>query len=248
MRSNVMIFTSGGGGSSVLAGLIARKGFWVGNATRKLHFETYENERLVELNMEILRSAGFPLKDCMDLPPPSITRIRELSSKIAVEPYRQFVETCNAHRPWLWKDPRLCYTIHFWSQLADFSDCKFLFTTRDPLQEFVSMIKRRVIVSLKEIIAINENYRKSTEAFLKECGFKCFFCTFEDLMLDPDGFLARLGAFLDLHLNKDDLNAIYRGPLRRKKYGTSEILKNHILYLYFRYVRNEYVRFPQVKL
>lgn len=248
MPSNVIIFTTGGGGSSVLAGLIARQGYWLGDSTRKLRFETYENDELVKLNMEILRLAGFPLKDCMELPPPSVERIKGLVGQVDLEPYQTFLKTCDAHRPWLWKDPRLCYTIHFWRSIMNVKDCKFLFTTRDPLQEFISMMKRRVIVSLRDLIEINENYRKSMEVFLQESGVSCLYCTFEELMLNTDDLLKKIAAFLELQLTRDDLKQVFRGALGRKKYSALDTARAYILYAYFRFVRQEHIKFPQLRV
>jgi hypothetical protein len=47
MRKNVIILTSGLSGSSVLAGLIANAGYWVGDETfKKDDYDTFENREL----------------------------------------------------------------------------------------------------------------------------------------------------------------------------------------------------------
>ncbi|MGQ9750712.1 hypothetical protein [Desulfosoma sp.] len=97
--SDVIILTTGSSGSSVLAGTLAAKGFWVGRETKKLNFDTYENARLVDLNVEILKAAGFQRYDCNDLPPPEVARIRSLAKSPLASVCKDFMAECDAHRP-----------------------------------------------------------------------------------------------------------------------------------------------------
>ncbi len=54
MKRNVIILTSGLTGSSVLSGLISRGGFWTGDTHKKEDYDTYENKRLIELNLSLI--------------------------------------------------------------------------------------------------------------------------------------------------------------------------------------------------
>lgn len=67
---SVIILTTGSSGSSVLASVIAREGFWLGTKTAILDFNIYENAELVKLNISLLRKAGYRRRDANDLPPP----------------------------------------------------------------------------------------------------------------------------------------------------------------------------------
>ena len=68
---------------------------------------------------------------------------------IDTRPYQQFVDKCNEHRPWIWKDPRLWLTIRFWQHLLNPKDCKFILLTRDPLQTWISLTLRRQITTYR---------------------------------------------------------------------------------------------------
>ncbi|HWH70686.1 MAG TPA: hypothetical protein VNT26_14955, partial [Candidatus Sulfotelmatobacter sp.] len=116
MKPNIIILTGGLSGSSVLSHLIAREGFWLGDATKEIDYKTYENSQLVDLNVEILNASGYAWKDVMDIPPPSIGQIEQAASRGEGREFSGFVDKCNAQAPWLWKDPRLCYTIYFWKK------------------------------------------------------------------------------------------------------------------------------------
>jgi hypothetical protein len=245
MKPNIVILTSGGGGSSVLAGIIARKGYWLGDTTKKLHFETHENSELVDLDIEILRNSGFESRDCADLPGPEIEKILDLPQKIDLTKYRQFIEKSNSKQPWLWKDPRLCYTIHFWAQLMDFKNCKFIYTTRDPYQEYVSLMNRRQVLKFSELKKINANYERSVALFLYERTESCLRCTFEELMLNPEDFISRTNEFLGIGLEMNDVLSVYRGSFGRKKYSPLDNLRAWLLFAFFRYVKRDYLRFPR---
>ncbi len=57
---SVVILTSGLSGSSVLAGLLVRAGFWPGSETfKKQDYETFENCELIRLNMRLIQQAGY---------------------------------------------------------------------------------------------------------------------------------------------------------------------------------------------
>jgi hypothetical protein len=122
--------------------------------------------------------------------------------------------------------------------------CKFIYTTRDPYQEYVSLLSRRVICSFEELVQINKNYENSLDAFLKESGMPCYKATFEDFLLNPIKFMNRLNNLLDLDITIDDLYSVYRGKLGRKKYKTLSFYKARLLYIFFRHIRNEYLKFP----
>lgn len=140
MRPNVIILTGGYNGSSVLTGLLARAGFWLGNSTAKVRYETFENQKLVDLNIKLLKSSGFRWNDVTELPPPSIVEIEKLSLNLSVHEFERLVHECNSNKPWLWKDPRLCYTIFFWRRFIDLDRCRFILMTRDIKQTWTSAI------------------------------------------------------------------------------------------------------------
>ncbi|MFX0195821.1 MAG: hypothetical protein ACFFCW_06845 [Candidatus Hodarchaeota archaeon] len=246
MRKNIIILTTGASGSSVLTGLISTQGYWLGEETKKIDFETYENAELVDLNIRILYASGFKRSDCNDLPPPSIAAIEKLSQSINLRPFLDFLERCKNHQPWVWKDPRLSFTIHFWAQLTDLSACRFIFIDRDPYQSYAGLIlSRRVPMSFKDQIQINRNYTKSCNQFFKDRGLRPFKCTFEDLILDPENLLQKLNSFLELQIDLDHLKSIYDGRLFMKRYSKLDFIEAKLIYLFFRYARQDYIRFPR---
>jgi hypothetical protein len=123
--------TSGLSGSSVLTGLIARSGRWVGANTVKKHdYDTYENAGLVTLNKALLDELGYTGKYEMEFRQDLIDHVAALGTSMDASPYRGFLATCDQHRPWIWKDPRLWLTMRFWHRLMDWDQCTVIVLTR----------------------------------------------------------------------------------------------------------------------
>jgi hypothetical protein len=60
MRQSVIILPSDLSGSSVLTGLLARGGYWAGDATfKKQQHETLENQAFIDLNASSLKDRVY---------------------------------------------------------------------------------------------------------------------------------------------------------------------------------------------
>ncbi|MFP3982479.1 MAG: hypothetical protein ACLFV2_02150 [Desulfurivibrionaceae bacterium] len=246
---NVIIMTTGSSGSSVLAGTIALKGYWLGEKTKKLKFDTYENAELVDLNKEILLLSGFNHHDCNDIPPPSVTDIKRLLDKIDISKYQAFIAKCDTHGPWLWKDPRLSYTIHFWGKILNLNKVNFIFIERDAKQSYTGLIlKRKVPMSFMQHGLMNNNYNQSCLQFYRNNALPYLHINFQDLITFPDHYLKRIGKFLDIDLNLSDLQKIYNGDLYKKRFSTLNYYQARLFYLGYRYWRRDFVRFPRRNL
>lgn len=247
MKPNVIILTGGLSGSSVLAGLIARAGYWLGNETKKVAYDTFENDRLVDLDMEILRTAGYLWEDTADIPPPSIERIEEDAVKTDLTPFREFISECDAHKPWLWKDPRLCYTIFFWKKLIDLQSSRFILIKRDLKQTWTGMILRgKMPIPYDKLRVIQDNCVASSEKFLRQGAVNCHTLTFEELLLNPAQEIERINRYLDIALDVADLEAIYNGTLHKKRWTGFDFVKAHLNFLGHKFLLKRTIQFPRM--
>ena len=235
MKKNIIIITPGQSGSSVLAGVIATQGYWLGEDTKKLSFDTHENAGLVDLNIKILEMMGFKGVLKTDMSRDFFAKMKRIAGSIDSDPFRRFINECDAHSPWIWKDPRLSFTIHLWDQLMDMKKCKFILITRDLVQDFAgSVLKRKSALSLRERKTLSEKYKTSWNLFFENRGLDCFKCTFEDMLLDPEAFLERLNPFLDTTLTVADVKSVYEGELYKKRYGPFSVTKAGLYYILYR--------------
>jgi Sulfotransferase family len=143
----------------------------------------------------------------------AIDRITSLAGQIDTTAYRIFKENCEAHRPWIWKDPRLWMTVRFWHEAVDLSDCCFVLMTRNHFHCWVSTITRRVILSYGHMHRYEQSVQESIVSFLEENRLPFVDITYEGLIRNPTTTIARLNRFLGTNLNVQQLQAAYHGPL-----------------------------------
>jgi hypothetical protein len=213
MRKNIIILTSGLTGSSVLTGLIARAGYWTGDDTFKnSDYDTFENLRLIELNQKLLRDAGYGGNYFLEFSL-ALNDLAHLGQKAKLAEYREFIDHCNQHQPWVWKDPRLCLTIRFWSNLLDLENCRFIVLTRDLLQCWISTILRRRIMTYRDLRNYEIRIKHSIVDFLVHCELPYLQLQYEELILHPARAIDQLNRYLDTSLLVDDLKQVYHKPL-----------------------------------
>ncbi len=248
MKHNVIILTSGMSGSSVLAGVISQSGYWLGKATSRAPFDTYENIRLIELNQKILRQAGYFWKDVADIPPPSTQKIKALQEDIDLTEFNYFIDECIQHKPFLWKDPRLSYTIYFWEKLLDLSTFKFFLMTRDLKQSWIGgVLRAKRAISLENQKNIENNCTNQALRFFNEHKLDYCHVTFEDLISNPQNTLAKINRFIDEKLTIDDIQKIYKGSLYSIRWNEIDYLKARLRFLYYRYIAKEEILFPRLE-
>jgi hypothetical protein len=210
---NAIVLTSGLSGSSVLAGLISQAGYWTGDKTFKKEYDTYENAELISLNRQLFQQAGYTGDFTMEFSQEAIDLVSLLKGRIDETPYREFLKKCDAHRPWVWKDPRLWVTIRFWAHLLPMENCRFILLTRNPRHTWVSATLRRQIRSFASAKRYELSIEESLVAFLRAEGLSCLRLTYEKVIGTPEEAIAELNSLLGTHLTVEDLKRFYRGPL-----------------------------------
>ena len=146
---NVIILTGGLTGSSALAGLLSAAGFWSGEDTfKKRDYNTYENSELIRLNRQLMGRVSASERYTTQFMPEAISGIEQLSGSEDESEYRALVSRCEAHAPWMWKDPRLWMTIRFWKPLLPWDRIRVLLLRRDPMQSWISCTQRRQIQTM----------------------------------------------------------------------------------------------------
>lgn len=229
---NVIILTGGLTGSSALAGLLAAAGFWSGEGTfRKRDYNTYENSELIRLNRQLMQQVDAGEEYTMRFLPEAIDRIAALAGVEDPREYRALVEECDAHAPWLWKDPRLWLTIRFWRELLDWSRIRVLLLRRDHLQAWVSCTQRRQIQTYEYARRYNESIQRSLREFLDANSIRYLPVLFEDLIVKPEREVTRLASFLDADVTMEHLHSTYDGVLYRRTKSLKDAVEAGLIYL-----------------
>ena len=233
MKKNVIILTHGWTGSSAFAALLGEAGYWHGDNTfKKPDYDTYENIKLVELNNQLLTELNFAGDREHEIISSEI--VDELARKAAaldLTPYRAFLENCQQHKPWIWKDPRLALTIRIWAKLLPMEEVAFIILTRDSEQAWITSNLRRHIQSYAFTQHYNAAITDNLKKFLNENQQDFIEFEFEDLQLTPEDTIAKLNNFLNIDLTMDNLRSVYKFPLYKKSKGLKDKLLAWLIYL-----------------
>ena len=229
---NIVILTHGWTGSSVFAALFGRAGLWLGSDTvAKADYDTFENADLVTLNRRLLDELAPELDHEHRFDPADVVAIERAAANIDLKPYRTFVQQCSAHGAFVWKDPRLTWTIRIWAKLLDLERTSFLVLTRDDLQAWISANARRHVQSWDFTRRYNHGINASNGAFVRSLGRPVMQTSFEALLLEPEETLARLNESYGLSLCLSDLMAVCREPLYRKSRGFGDLVEATAIFL-----------------
>jgi len=228
---NVIILTAGLSGSSLLAGLLRELGYWAGDDTfKKPDYDTAENAELISLNERLLHEAGCGERFDRVCRPEQATEVELRLDSIATEPYRQFIEECSRHAPWVWKDPRLRLTLPFWLRLIDKDRLRCLFIGRRPSQAWVSHMLRGQVVTPRDCRAYMDGVRAASLDLACAHRLPLFEIVFEDLLAAPERVLTELGAFLGRDVLPSHVDRVYRGDTRPRLHGPLDYARAALLY------------------
>lgn len=229
---SVVILTHGWSGSSVFSALLGHAGCWLGSETIvKPDYDTHENADLVVLDETMIEALapGLDREHRFDIA--DVLEIERRAGSLDLAPYRAFAAHCEKHRPWLWKDPRLTWTIRVWERCIDFQRTRFLVLTRDPTQAWITSNLRRHVQSPGFTRAYNDGITQANLDFLRERRLPFLQSSFEELLLRPERTLAALNDFLGVELTMDHLRQVCREPLYRKSRGWADFALAALVYL-----------------
>ncbi len=232
MKKNIIILTHGWTGSSVFTGLLGKAGYNYGEQTvQKTDYDTHENMELVELNNQMMKELGYTGNHEHRFSSSVVDEMALNTADIDLTPYREFVKRCQNNRPWVWKDPRLTWTIRIWAKILSFDETAYIILTRDDEQAWISSNLRRHIQSRKFTREYNTGITISLKKFLNENNQDYLEFQFEDLLLKPEYTVNSLNQFLDIELSMDDVESVYKYPLYKKTKGLKDKLLATAIYI-----------------
>jgi hypothetical protein len=228
---NIIVLTHGWTGSSVFSALLGQGGCWLGAETvQKVDYDTHENTGLVSLNRRLIAELAPGLNHEHRFAKEDVELMQQRSEGMDLAPYRAFVEHCDRHGRWLWKDPRLTWTIRVWAKALELDKVSFLLLTRDPMQAWVSSNLRRHIQSRRFTRDYNEGVTRTNMEFVQSTRRPHVLLTFEDLLLKPERTLLQINDTFGTALTLSDLESVCDQPLRRKSRGLRDLALATMIY------------------
>ena len=214
---NVLVVGGPRSGTSMVAGIFARKGYFLAeNPEQELRPGDpnnpggyFEARSLENANAEVFAAAGFPFNNTWleaAIPAEAVAALRNVAPLPA---HRELVGKYQAHPPWLWKDPRLCFTLRYWWPLLDAATTRVLVTSRDPEAVYRSFVRLqwrdRSSEAKQDVLARIAAQQRAILETVAELGIPHLVVAYEDFLAQPVEMARRLSAFTGVALAAADL-------------------------------------------
>lgn len=148
----------------------------------------WESKSLLAFNNRLLEELG----GTWFAPPPlgrkDVSRMLERRGAEALAR----LQKVHPERPWVWKDPRACVLLPFWSAVLE-QRAAYVLVARHPLEVSDSLAARDGYSPLLSL-ALWERYTRA--AMIGAAGRPMMVCTYDGVLADPVGWSERLVAFL----------------------------------------------------
>lgn len=233
MKKNVLILGMARSGTSLAASIFANQGYFVAdtNSDKLQTADEYnpsgywESSQLMGYNKEILAATGFEHDNTWfheSITSKQIDRIKNLNP---TKDHVSFVQKFNKHSPWLWKDPRLCYTLEYWWPLLKHTNTRVLHVTRSSDEIYKSFL--RVSKDWHTSISMDEETIKnrikehvdSAKKILLENNIPHVSFNYSDYTSKPDEITGKLNHFFNINLSSSDLG--FKKKTNRDTYSIS---------------------------
>jgi len=169
----------------------------------------WEPAKLVDSNVEIFRAVGFEDHNTW-------TR-REIGHEqseaiYALQPqntHKTLLSQYQENQPWVWKDPRFCYTLGYWWPLMDPEKTAVLLLTRNPEDVYRSFMRikwrKDVAEDKDEFIRRINDHIDAARACIKRMNIPHIEIDYSSYSSRPAETAEAIGDFFDLRLTADDL-------------------------------------------
>jgi hypothetical protein len=218
MKKNAIIVGMPRSGTSLTAGIFSRQGYHVsGNEAKELQagdghnpFGYFEAKGLIDRNVELFSAVGYPHDNTWKYFEIDKEQAERLVALSPLPEHEDFVNSQYAKSPWMWKDPRLCYTLGYWWQLMRPENTGVLYIRRSEEEIFESFIRlgwrTRSDAARADVYRRAKRHWDSVEKAISRHDIPHLTVNYEDYIGDPAGTAALIGEFFGLDLTPADLN------------------------------------------
>ena len=215
-KKNVLVVGMARSGTSLTAGIFGRNGYHVGAiASERLRegddnnpFGYFEADDLIDHNVGLLRLAGFRSHNTWLYEPVDEAVVTALAGLEPGEPERKLLKAYAAHAPWVWKDPRLCYTLPVWWKLLDPETTCVLLVERDPEQVYRSFRRKGWCSGgeRRQVIERALHHTQTARDTVLRLEIPHLILSYGDTLREPGRTAERIGAVCGLQLTATQLN------------------------------------------
>lgn len=215
MPKNVIIMGMARSGTSLTTSIFANHGYFVDEeeaiAPRNHMNPTgyWESTSLLKLNEDILRSSGFEFDNTWIYRPITPEQVDTVDRFEAGDEHRELLARFENSAPWVWKDPRLCYTLGSWWPILDHSNTVVLLIRRNPEAIYNSFVRvgwRKPSAASREATFERiKNHIENAERIIKKYQIPVITFEYEDFKKRPEMIVKMINQACNLELTVDDL-------------------------------------------
>lgn len=205
-------------GTSMSAAIFANQGYLVAEESEKeLRAPDeynpngyWEAETLIRKNVEVFKQCGFDGDNTWNFEPISKESAEKINALAPLDSHPEFVRSYDEKSPWVWKDPRLCYTVGYWWQLINPETTAVLLIKRDPKEIYNSFlrVKWRTLSKADKADTYQRiaDHIEFAETTLRTKGINYLSVNYNDFTTDAQSIVDKINATFNLSLTTDDLN------------------------------------------
>ena len=219
MKKNVLIVGMARSGTSMTAAIFSRCGYFVAeNEENQLQKADkfnpsgyWEAEKLLKANKEILSAVGFEYDNTWFHKQITEKQVSSIDHLTTMQEHSKLISQYNDNQPWVWKDPRLCYTLGYWWPLMDQENTCVLLLKRDSNEIFQSFLRVKsswhttIPFSKNEVFSRIEAHISSAENTLKKYNIPYLTIDYSDYKENPKGVAKKLNQYFSTSLSEHDI-------------------------------------------
>lgn len=146
---NILIVGGPRSGTSLTATIFTRCGYHVGtiadarqrDGDRNNPLGYFEADDVVAHNVALLQAAGYSHHNTWLFTPIPAATVAAIAAFPPREPDRELIAAYDLHAPWVWKDPRLCFTLGYWWRMLPNDATGVVLVRRDPRAIHRSLVR-----------------------------------------------------------------------------------------------------------
>lgn len=231
-RMNAIIVGMARSGTSLSASIFANYGYFVADdpdrqltaASRYNPSGYWELDKLIDANVRILNSVGFSCHNTWNSDEIREDQADAIFSLEQTEADKDLARHFSGHQPWVWKDPRFCYTLAYWWPLMNAERTRVLLVTRNPDDIWRSFSRtgwrEGASDSKQQFLQRIDNHLTFARRTIARFEIPYLEMDYSDYAKDAAATATRLGDYFGLKLRADELGyqskfstSSYRGKM-----------------------------------
>ena len=217
MPKNVIVVGMPRSGTSMTAAIFTRSGYFAAEdeSTQLRGKDEYnpggywEAEPLINANADIFKRAGYSFDNTWLYDQISDDQVESIFNLEQSQEHIDLVKKYNLNKPWMWKDPRLCYTLGYWWPVMDKKSTCVLLLKRDPHEIYQSFLRLEwrssSAESRRDVYDRIVRHIDSAEHAIRKFDIPYIEVNYSDYKNDPDTTAKRLSEFFEIEIGSDDL-------------------------------------------